>query len=854
MRVSRLLRPTVAVAGLWAIAVAHPLLDVLGRAPEFFVAHRAGAIEILLLVATLILVAPLALAGCIAVAAAFGPRVRTTVTAVFVGALVALGSVQLLKAAGVATWLAAAALAIVAGAVAAGLQVRIAFVRTFFSMLGVSVLIMPLVFLQQPGIRRLVLPAGHARATADPAAPGLRRSPIVLLVFDELPLVSLLNGDRSIDPAAYPNLAALARDGVWFRNATTVSDYTRWALPSILTGRRARPEDIPTPGDHPDTLFTYFGRSHQLEVYEPVTNLCPRGLCPDTGGALGGRLAAMARDLAIVAAYVFLTPDLHDRLQLPDLTTNWAGFSVADDFDARASQREWQRHVNQEFRTDRREIVAQFVGGISPSDPQPTFYFLHVLLPHQPWMLLPTGQRNGSPAPLPSAMRVVARNDDWEIAQNQQRHLLQVGYVDHAVGTVLARLRQTGLYERALVVVTADHGVSITKGHHVRAFSQGNAPEIMRVPLIMKFPSGVSASGLDVHVTAEGQRVCDRNVETVDIAPTIAHALGVPLPWRTDGASLLDAAVRQRAEKRIAFGQGRREQRYGPEGPPLEGVLRRRHETFGDANVYHVPRPPRFRELVGRAVADLRVLDTPATVDIGFSWMYAAFDPDADAVPFEVSGQLHDARTETGPVYLAVAVNGVVRAVTRTWTLRAGGWMATPPLDAWRRGANSIDVFTIEEIAGEPVLGRLGRHMTRPDDLNLVTGAAEQYWNVRQRGFYRHEGKAGLVFRWTRARASVTVPLLGRRPTAIGLRIARPFVPTTKLRVTANGCAVYDGVVPRNEWEVTLPLATCEVKGDELTIALETDAERPRSGRERRILGVAVRHITLQTDEPDTPR
>jgi hypothetical protein len=110
------------------------------------------------------------------------------------------------------------------------------------------------------------------------------------------------------------------------------------------------------------------------------------------------------------------------------------------------------------------------------------------------------------------------------------------------------------------------------------------------------------------------------------------------------------------------------------------------------------------------------------------------------------------------------------------------------------------------------------------------------------------------VFRWTRARASVTVPLLRRRPTAIGLRIARPFVPTTKLRVTANGCAVYDGVVPRNEWEVTLPLATCEVKGDELTIALETDAERPRSGRERRILGVAVRHITLQTDEPDTPR
>jgi hypothetical protein len=121
---------------------------------------------------------------------------------------------------------------------------------------------------------------------------------------------------------------------------------------------------------------------------------------------------------------------------------------------------------------------------------------------------------------------------------------------------------------------------------------------------------------------------------------------------------------------------------------------------------------------------------------------------------------------------------------------------------------------------------------------------------VRQRGFYGHEGKAGLVFRWTRARASVTVPLVGRRPRAIGLRIARASVPTAKLRVTANGCAIYEGVVPRNEWEVTLPLAACEVHGDELTIALETDAARPGSGRERRILGVAVRDITLQTDEP----
>ena len=41
---------------------------------------------------------------------------------------------------------------------------------------------------------------------------------------------------------------------------------------------------------------------------------------------------------------------------------------------------------------------------------------------------------------------------------NETRHLLQVGYVDRQVGLLLARLRRTGLFDQALIVVTADHG------------------------------------------------------------------------------------------------------------------------------------------------------------------------------------------------------------------------------------------------------------------------------------------------------------------------------------------------------------------------------------------------------------
>jgi hypothetical protein len=232
------------------------------------------------------------------------------------------------------------------------------------------------------------------------------------MVFDELPLVSLLDADRAIDPALYPNLSALARDGVWFRNATTVSDYTRWAVPAILTGRRARPDAVPTAAEHPDTLFSFLSRTHRLEVIEAATAMCPRPLCADAEDTLRRRFAGMAGDLSVVAAYVFLTPDLHERLELPDLTANWAGFIAGGDAGVDLSPRAWQRQVNELFRDDRRRLVDAFIEEINASDQQPTLYFLHALLPHQPWALLPTGQRNSSLAPLWSPMRVAARTDE----------------------------------------------------------------------------------------------------------------------------------------------------------------------------------------------------------------------------------------------------------------------------------------------------------------------------------------------------------------------------------------------------------------------------------------------------------
>ena len=78
-------------------------------------------------------------------------------------------------------------------------------------------------------------------------------------------------------------------------------DFTRWAVPSILTGRYPKPSALPSAIDHPDTLFTLLSRTHRMEVSEPVTDLCPPALCPrGERASIGTRLLAIARDLRVI--------------------------------------------------------------------------------------------------------------------------------------------------------------------------------------------------------------------------------------------------------------------------------------------------------------------------------------------------------------------------------------------------------------------------------------------------------------------------------------------------------------------------------------------------------------------------
>ncbi|MCU0236637.1 MAG: sulfatase-like hydrolase/transferase [Acidobacteria bacterium] len=101
----------------------------------------------------------------------------------------------------------------------------------------------------------------------------------------------------------------------------------------------------------------------------------------------------------------------------------------------------------------------------------------------------------------------------------------EVAYVDAQLGVLFDHLRDRGLLERTLVVLTADHGEALgEKGEETHSYFAYN--NTIHVPLL-------------IHVPGRRPAVSDLNACHADIFPTVCAALGLPVPAGLQGESLL---------------------------------------------------------------------------------------------------------------------------------------------------------------------------------------------------------------------------------------------------------------------------------------------------------------------------
>jgi hypothetical protein len=354
---------------------------------------------------------------------------------------------------------------------------------------------------------------------------------------------------------------------------------------------------------------------------------------------------------------------------------------------------------------DRPAAFAAFVDAIEPAR-EPTLYFAHVLLPHYRYEYLPSGARyNAPPAdfhrerfdPARPVHRLGWAADNVAgAAQEQQRFLLQLALVDRLLGRLLERLRQTGLYDEALLIVTADHGVSFRPGESQRYVTETNRADIMWVPLFVKLP-GQRAGRID-----------DRDVQTIDIVPTVAGVLGVDVPWSHDGR---DAARDGPARDKVVFTPRSLEDQlalerlaFDPALPPLAELAGAQARLFGagrppEALFAYGPHP----ELIGRrSDPGGGTAPAPYTVRLDAAELYRDVRPASGAVPAFIRGRL-EPRTAVGePPALAIAVNGTVAATTRAFVAddRSISFGVVVPDGAFAPGINTIDCYEIALVEG----------------------------------------------------------------------------------------------------------------------------------------------------------
>jgi hypothetical protein len=669
-------RAALHLGALWALAFAQPLFGLLGDSAEFFVARGNTTFDIVVFALGYALVPPILGAGAVWAAGRIRRELGWTVHLAFVGLLAAaltlppLGDV--LSGSPVSI-----AVALPIGLGAAFAYARIAGVRAFLTALSPAPLVFLVLFLAVSPVSELVLSGEASGAVAGPARSS---TPIVHIVLDELPTSTLTGPDGSIDAALFPNIARLAAGATWYRNATTVADTTPEAVPAQVTGELPEVGALPTSTDHPDSLFTLFRRSHELSVVEPITDVCPARLCPEAGPPLRARMSALAKDLTIVAEHLLLPDDL--RSGLPAIDRGWLGFGSEAEpslpgMTARGSRAKLLGRVIERISADDPAIdFAEVTASLDRPSARAPLIFMHSTLPHGPSHYLPDGRdytiRRDS---YPGFAEGHWTHRQWLVDHSFQRHVLQTQYTDTLVGRLLDKLREVGLYDKAVIVLTADHGVSFQAGQPRRRLTDQTVADIALVPFIVKRPG-----------QREGE-VDDGAVLTVDAVPTIAKAAGVPVPWKADGVPA-DDRTEDPATAIAVMDDGAQGRQYEL-GSLLEA--RRKREAF-EARLLRRglygfgPRP----ELIGRRVDDAAPVGAGgprATVDAPGD--YGAIADGAATLPALIAGDVSGLPDDAA---IAVAVNGRIEATTR---VSPDGYVAMVPPDSLHAGANTVTVLQV---------------------------------------------------------------------------------------------------------------------------------------------------------------
>ena len=188
----------------------------------------------------------------------------------------------------------------------------------------------------------------------------------------------------------------------------------------------------------------------------------------------------------------------------------------------------WDTKNLQRRSDDTMDLALEWIGGRDDS----FFLWMHLWDPHDPTL-----------RPPPEFMAEYGLPPELTEEHRDQLYAVEVRYIDQQLGRLFQGLKDRGIYDNTIVVVTADHGEGLSDGQRIHGWPMHRMvyQEQIRVPLIVHTPEKA------------GRSEVDDVVRTVDIVPTILDYAGLEVPPAFDGLSLRPLIEGTSDAPRIAY-------------------------------------------------------------------------------------------------------------------------------------------------------------------------------------------------------------------------------------------------------------------------------------------------------------
>ncbi len=295
-----------------------------------------------------------------------------------------------------------------------------------------------------------------------------------------------------------PHLDAFARDAMVYENAYANATFTRSSVSTILTG-----------------LYPEHHHTHQL-----------RSILPKELLTLPEFLKAKSYSTCIFSANVVNSPR--------------GGFSQGVDvFDL----------ISQKFNAPKEISVFSAFRRWLDTTPPAHFCYMHFVHPHLPFTApsdFPVSFRPGKEKVTQARLNELKRKKRLaglprsaeEIQEIIDGYDASIAWMDSEFGKIVALLKKKGLYDDSMIVFLADHGEAMNE-HGILGHGSNVYDETSRVPLIIKYPLGMSLTGRARPIA-----------QLADLFPTIAARFRQSLSL--DGRDLLADSLPGESDERIA--------------------------------------------------------------------------------------------------------------------------------------------------------------------------------------------------------------------------------------------------------------------------------------------------------------